>query len=316
MELTDKAAWEMRPLWAVGVKPGSNMTRMARDADREMRKTLSRYDGQKIEAAMRENVQDQESAARIRKDLDIHSALLFYCAPKIAKKISSFETADGHKLIQEEPDKYIFWQTGEQQQQELQKIFAGIDPETKMQICATYDIKNKDLVLHFGGTDFTNGKDMLEAGISLADDILLPKDSINPRSVKGADYAIKVITEWRKLNPQLSAEEVNLSIVAHSSGGAAVPMAIVALQEEGFKTNAAFILTPCGAEAAFNKVQEITGIAPEVLQQNVQTIQTKSKGILGIFKKATASVGTEEILDTKGHLGICLVRAFNQQKLS
>ena len=123
--------------------------------------------------------------------MDVHSALLFYCDPKISHKIAGLKSADGHELIQENPDAFIVWEADAQRQKSLQKILTVIDPETKMQMCATFDQEHNDFVLHLGGTDFGNLYDLRTAATAAF-------GGVSPRSAVGGFYtesAIKVFTD-------------------------------------------------------------------------------------------------------------------------
>ena len=123
--------------------------------------SLQGYNGQTISNNLAVAKKDTAAEKRFRKDLDIHTALLFYSSAHNAHKVDTFKTADHHELIQETLDSYIVWQSDEQRQDTLEKVFSGVDPKTKMQICATYDPGDKDLVFHYGGTDFNDRYDVI-----------------------------------------------------------------------------------------------------------------------------------------------------------
>lgn len=188
-------------------------------------KDLQNYDAEKVTALLTMQEKNLATDQRIRNNLDIHSALLFECGTNISKKVAGLKTDDGHTLIQKKPDHFIAWDSGEQQEKRLEKIVTAIDPDSKLQICSTYDIDNKDLVIHFGGTDFANSYDLAAATTSLT-------GALNPRTADGAKYAEMSVDKLAERFPDKSLDDVNISIVAHSSGAAPVAPAIVALAEK------------------------------------------------------------------------------------
>jgi hypothetical protein len=286
--------------------------------NKDLKEALSKYDGKKVTATMQMQKQDTQAALRAREDADIHIALFHYCSHEnsVRTHMLGYQTVDGHELIRDKGDHFVVWQTGKQQQDTLQKVFAEIDPETKLQVCATYDVKNKDLSVHFGGTNFHDYKDMFQAGVMLAGGVILPGNTVTQRSAKGAGYSEAIIEKWQELNPGLSPEEINVSLWGHSSGAASVAPSMVAFAANGFKVNAAYLVSPCGAKGAFDEVAELTGVSPEELEKNVMTIDAKDKGILGVFKHATAPVNEakDEICDAAGHRAIHFVDVFNAKK--
>jgi hypothetical protein len=280
---------------------------LARLAHADMKEALNQIDTVKAVKTLNGHSHNAEAAQRVYNDLDIHAKLLFFCGPKIAAKISDFKDKDGHTLVQDQGDHITVWQSGAKKEEELQKILVAIDPDKKTQICATYDIANKDLVVHFGGTDFSNSKDLAFATTSLT-------GALNPRSSDGAVYAQKIMTSFSAQHPDTKPEDVNLSIVAHSSGAASTPAAIMAFAEQGFAANKVFLLDPCGGKAAYDATSALTGIDPALLSQNTTTIRPQKKGLLEHFKQATASIGTDERHDIGGHMGRHFVQAFHNKK--
>jgi hypothetical protein len=280
---------------------------LARLAHTDMREALSQIDTVKAVKTLSNHKHNAESAQRVYNDLDIHAKLLFFCGPKIAAKISDFKDRTGHTLVADQGDHFTVWQSGAEKEEQLQKILVAIDPDKKTQICATYDIANKDLVVHFGGTDFSNSKDLAFATTSLT-------GALNPRSSDGAVYAQKIMASFATLHTDIKPEDINLSIVAHSSGAAATPAAIMAFAEQGFATNKVFMLDPCGGKSAYDATSAMMGIDPALLSQNTTTIRPQKKGILERFKQATASIGTDERHDIGGHMGRHFVKMFNDRK--
>jgi len=272
-----------------------------------LKKALRTTHAAKVENTLRTWQSDPDTDARIRQDLDVHTGLLFYCDPHISKKISGLQSADGPDLIQEQDKEFIVWKTGLDDSAKWGKILCEVDPKTHMQMCATYDTKHNDLVMHFGGMDFLKLDDIGNATASIY-------GGITPRAAAGMDYALKVIHNFKEHYPGITP---NTSIIAHSAGAASVPAAIVAATEEGFHVNKTYLLDPSGAEKAFALTAKTTGIDRDILDKNVVTIKANKKGMLDkIAPTASAPVGTLETYDINGHRAENFIVRFNQDRLS
>lgn len=300
-----QAGYVLGTVLTAGIGP---VAYMARKADSDLDHALDTIDIPTAYAQMVHSGPTNIAAnERLQQNMDAHAALLFYCAPHIAQKIDDFQTEDGHKLVQQKDDDYIIWDSAEGKKKRLENILSAVDPDSKMQITATLDAENNDAVIHMGGTDFANPQDLLNATTSLT-------GALNPRTADGIPYTQKALTELMTRYPQLAPDQVNLSFVTHSSGAASLPGGLLAAAAMGFKTDSVIAFAPVGGKTAFDKVEEKTGIDSELLQKNVTSVYATNKGVLDIFKQATASVGQKVVSKTiDGHMGRAIVKGYNRK---
>lgn len=249
---------------------------------------------------------DEAARDRLRNNLDIHSALLFYCGDRIAKKIRNILSPDKTNLIDEQPDHYVVYDTDEQRQRTLQKIYCGIDNTHHTQICTTYDIENKDLTFHFGGTDFSRISDVWAAAKSAF-------GGLNRRAVDGVKLAHASVASFQELHPNVDLKGVNVQIVGHSSGTTTALVAKHVLEQ--FTRNAVdtVLLDPFGARKTLKVLAQATGQSEDSLSKNVTTVKGQ-KHVLHHFRKAAASIGDCVTLAMAGHVGKNFVEHYGQER--
>lgn len=253
------------------------------------------------------SVTDTAAAARLRHDLDIHALLLSHSDAAMAARIGDYYSVDGPQLVQRQDDAFAVWQADLRQTDTLRLILSAIDPVSKLQICATLDEKNKDLVLHFAGTDMANSYDLATA-------ITVATGGVSRRAGDGAVYADSVATRLRRLYPDFVPADYAVGIVAHSQGAAAVPAATVRLAARGFAVDRVFILDPFGAKKVYGRVARILKLPEETLARNVTTVTSLDPGLLGTFKKASRPVGTLEPSGAENHHLKSFIGTFNAER--
>lgn len=275
-----------------------------RAAEKSIKQALeNRADKTTLERLLSHQV-DTVVANRVARDMDIHAALLFYCAPKISNKIASYKAQDGKELIRQEKDYFVVWQVDEKKPDTLQNIISAIDPQTKMQVCVTYNKDTRDLVLHLGGTDFSNIKDMAQAGTAAF-------GGLSPRAATGVQYADSVAIRMKKLYPDVLPAAVHASIIAHSQGGTSVPGMSIGLVRNGFTINKTLILDPFGAKEVYSRIETLLQLPEGTMQKNVATEKPAKPGLLSKFRHATEAVGNLEVGRAQGHLGKNFIDAYS-----
>ena len=173
-------------------------------------------------------------AVPMHNDYNIDAALWFHCDPKITAKIDKQRSADGHKLVQANGNTFTVWNVDTQRHETWQNIYSGIDEQTKTQICATYNVDTQQFAIHLGGTDFNNQKDLKLAKAAI-------QGKTTPRVAAGAVLTETAIQCLLERNPGLDLKKIETRISAHSRGGEATPMSMLALLKHGFKLNEVMI---------------------------------------------------------------------------
>ena len=68
--------------------------------------------------------------------------------------------------------------------------------------------------------------------------------------------------------------------------------------------------------AAFDEVEQETGISAQLLERSVTTVTAHNKGVLDNFSLATAKVGNPEQCDAAGHMGKNFIVGYNNARVA
>lgn len=275
-------------------------------SEQDFKEKLQTFDKDKIEQTLSSHTENKDASDRLDHAMDGEILALFQCGPHIAAKVDGLQSADGHTILQDNGDHFIRWNTHDQKYERLEKILATIDPKTKTQFVATYNIEHKDLVMHWGGTDFFSPVDMMQATITAS-------GGISPRALDGITYTNLAFDALEQTYSGLNPAEVNTSIVTHSVGAAAGSLSHLTATERGYAVNKIIHADPFGGQKAMETAAKAMGLSEELLGRHVTSVKPENPGLLDQFKDASRIMGQKETIAAKDHFGKSISVAYNNK---
>ena len=284
-------------------------------------------------AAFRQNANDVEIGQTDQPAFDMppellahHAVLFFQCDGKIAKKVAHLEnehgqpliTRDGVSLDGKEVHFVNIWNAKTQEYDLYEEILAERDPKTGFQGAAFFDHTRDRMTFNFGGTDFTNPRDMFISGGQMIG------GKVDNRMTRAAPFTDQAMQTLHDRHPEL-AETAPIDMAGHSTGPNAMALAKYCLDAKwGRKVRSQHIVEPAGAINAYKLVSDMIAEAEKKssavtfseLTQNAQTYKAKKGSFIGWFPKLSQNIGDIALIDVKGgndiarHMGAAWINGF------
>jgi hypothetical protein len=204
--------------------------------------------------------------------LAMGSMLVYQCRDKIAKKAEHIQNRNGEKYLEDDGSKTRVWDAAAEEYIELDNLYQA-QHEDGLQVASYYNQRTNDVVWAFGGTDFSNARDLLAGGQVIA-------GGLAPR-VLSADRAVdRTLQALRDKFGSVDPKSVKHTAFMHSTGVQTYAASVVRFAQDGLKFDEAYNIDGFGAQKAFLTVAETVGDGTP--QETMRIFREATAGIVAV----------------------------------
>lgn len=204
--------------------------------------------------------------------LAMGSMLVYQCKDKIAQKAAHIKNDKGGKYLEDDGRKTRVWDAAAEEYIELDNLYQA-QHKDGLQIASYYNQKTNDIIWAFGGTDFSNGRDLLAGGQVIA-------GGLAPRVLSADRVVDKTIEALRDKFGNLDPKSVKHTAFMHSTGVQTYAASVIKFAQDGLKFDDAYNIDGFGAHKAFMTVAET--ISDGSRQHTMQIFNEATAGIVAV----------------------------------
>lgn len=245
------------------------------------------YQNRRVERQFKENIQssgvtpqaliaaspDKQQSIKLTPEtsskMAMGSMLVYQCKDSIARKAAHVQNGKGKKYLEDAGRKTRIWDASAEEYIELDNLYKA-QHKDGLQIASYYHQKTNDIIWAFGGTDFSNARDLLAGGQVIA-------GGLAPRVLSAGNAVENTLQALRDKFSSVDPKSVKHTAFMHSTGVQTYAASVVKFAQGGLKFDEAYNIDGFGARKAFMTVAETIG---DGSQQDA----------MRIFKEATAGV--------------------------
>lgn len=179
-------------------------------------------------------------------DLAMASMLVYQSAPKIAKKSAQVTNDKGEKYLKDEGETVQIWDAQNEEYIELDKLYTA-QHKDGLQLASYYNQKTNEVLWNFGGTDFTNVRDLAAGGQVIS-------GGLAPRMLSAGKAVKETLAALAKKFTSIHPKDVTHKAYMHSTGVQSYAASLIEFAKEKLSFSEAYEIDGFGGQAAFQAV--------------------------------------------------------------